>query len=418
MAAPDAVGGAFPGTNGRIAFTTYGGGGELYSMKADGTDVVNLTNNPAPDYNAMWSADGSKIAFDTSRDGNFEIYKMNADGSDQIRLTDDAISGPGDDWSPNWSPDGTKLVFYSDRNDQVPTKTFDIYTMNADGTNQTLVTNNAIQDLGVQWSPDGSRLVFSSGGTTAQADDPAREIYTMNPDGTSVSAPLTSNAFNDDIPSWSPDGTKIVFMSKRDGNNEIYSMNANGTNQVNLSNSSSSDHFPTWSPDGTKIVFLSMRDGNSEMYTMNPDGTNQTRLTNTPTINEDQPSWQPVLASTPPPPAPPPPAATPSPPSLSTALPSNAFQITRVRVNRRRGTATLTVRLPGPGQLALAGRGVRRARKAASRSGLATLPVVSTGSARRRLGRTRRAQVKVSVTYTPAGGLPRNVPKRITLRLR
>ncbi len=295
-----ALGSSFPGTNGRIAFTTYYGGGELYSMNPDGTNVLNLTNNPAPDYNAMWSADGTKIAFDSSRDGNFEIYKMNADGSSQIRLTDDSINGTGDDWSPNWSPDGTKIVFYSDRDDQVDPKTYEIYTMNADGTNQTRITNNAVNDFGVQWSPDGATLVFTSGGTSGLTRDPAREIYTMNPDGTGVSAPLTNNAVYDDLPSWSPDGNKIVFASERDGDVEIYSMNANGTSQTRLSNSTALDTFPTWSPNGSQILFISDRDvgPSTQLYTMNPDGSFQTRIAGG--IIGDQPSWQSVPPVAPP----------------------------------------------------------------------------------------------------------------------
>ena len=115
------------------------------------------------------------------------------------------------------------------------------------------------------------------------------EIYVMNADGTNHIR-LTNNAAEDYCPVWSPDGTKIAFMSLRDGNQEIYVMNADGTNQMNLTNNPALDRDPTWSPDGSKIVFTSNRDGNYEIYVMNADGTNQIRLTNNPSY-DGYPSW-------------------------------------------------------------------------------------------------------------------------------
>ena len=94
-------------------------------------------------------------------------------------------------------------------------------------------------------------------------------------------------------PSWSPDGTKIAFDSSRDGNTEIYVMDADGSNQINLTNNSAFDGCFDWSPDGSKIVFTSDRGGNfvsritsdnitmSEIYVMDANGSNQTRLTST-----------------------------------------------------------------------------------------------------------------------------------------
>ena len=83
---------------------------------------------------------------------------------------------------------------------------------------------------------------------------------------------------------FSPDGSKIAFYSSRDGNFEIYTMNADGTNPTRLTNNAANDFGPSWSPDGSKIVFNSSRDGNFEIYTMNADGTSPTRLTNSSTF--------------------------------------------------------------------------------------------------------------------------------------
>ena len=117
------------------------------------------------------------------------------------------------------------------------------------------------------------------------------EIYVMNADGTGQTR-LTSNTTYDVSPSWSPDGTKIAYNGFPDGIGEIYSMNADGTGQTRLTNNTAGDYSPSWSPNGTKIAFYSDRDGNYEIYVMNANGTGQTRLTNNAAV-DSQPSWSP-----------------------------------------------------------------------------------------------------------------------------
>ena len=117
------------------------------------------------------------------------------------------------------------------------------------------------------------------------------EIYVMNADGTEQTR-LTNNDADDFDPFYSVDGKKIVFWTNRDGNYEIYVMNADGTEQTRLTNNVYSDEQPSWSPDGKKIAFPSNRDGNLEIYVMNADGTEQTRLTYNNAADE-QPRWSP-----------------------------------------------------------------------------------------------------------------------------
>ena len=274
---------AFPGVNGKIAFTSNrDGNDEIYVMNADGSNQTRLTNNTALDDAPAWSPDGTKIAFHSSRDGNEEIYVMNADGSNQTRLTNNSAF----DFEPGWSPDGTQIVFASSRDGDN-----EIYVMNADGSGQTPLTGNTAGDGQPIWSPDGLKIAFISD------RDLDYEVYVMNSDG-SGQTNLSNNAAHDYWPSWSPDGTQIAFNTSRDSDFEIYAMNSDGSGQTNLSNSNLGDDLhPAWSPDGTRIAFESSRDGNNEIYVMNANGSGQTRLTDD-LASDFAPDWQPAARLT------------------------------------------------------------------------------------------------------------------------
>ncbi|MDE2975773.1 MAG: Ig-like domain-containing protein [Gemmatimonadota bacterium] len=161
-----------------------------------------------------------------------------------------------DDLYPAWSPDGTEIAFYSDRDDN-----WEVYAMDADGSNQTRLTNNRALDGAPAWSRSGDSIAFESN------RDGNWEIYVMDADGSDQER-LTNNSDRDEYPEWSPDGTEIAFHSNRDGNWEVYLMDADGSNQDNLTNNSAWDALPAWSPDGTEIVFMSRRDGDFEIYVM------------------------------------------------------------------------------------------------------------------------------------------------------
>ncbi|HLK59086.1 MAG TPA: hypothetical protein VKU00_21170 [Chthonomonadaceae bacterium] len=130
------------------------------------------------------------------------------------------------------------------------------------------------------------------------------EIYVMNADGSNQTR-LTNNPATDHVPVWSPDGSKIAFISNRDGNDEIYVMNADGSKPTRLTypDTGGKPTFPwnpVWSPDGSKIAFERFLDGNSvglyngnlEIYVMNADGSNLTRLTHS-SATDESPTWSP-----------------------------------------------------------------------------------------------------------------------------
>ncbi len=182
-----------------------------------------------------------KIVFVSNRDGNNEIYSLNADGTNQTRLTNNSAN----DTSPRWSPDGSKIVFTSDRDGNR-----EIYSMMADGSNPTRLTNNTVPDIDPAWSPDGTKLAFSKGG----------DIFVMDADGANERQ-LTAPAFSivKTHPTWSPDGAFIAFQGLFGGGNDhvliIPSSCSNCTEWNQMTSGGGIFVYPAWSPDGNAIVF-------------------------------------------------------------------------------------------------------------------------------------------------------------------
>ena len=216
-----------------------------------------------------------KIVFHSNRDNNFEIYAMDADGTNQTRLTRNV----GNDQYAVWSSDSTKIAFTSEKDGNQ-----EIYVMNPDGSNQVRLTFNNASDWVPDFSPDSKKIVFTSN------CDGKNAIYIMNSDGGNQIR-LTENDADDRDPDWSITN-KIAFESNRDGNSEIYVMDADGTNVTRLTDSNAVDRHPAWSPDGSRIAFTSNRDGNDEIYMMNADGGNRVRITYN-TASDLDPAWSP-----------------------------------------------------------------------------------------------------------------------------
>ena len=276
-----------PGVNGLIAFESNRFiDNEIFVMNSDGTIEQNLTQNPANDVFPAWSHDSTKLTFasDRHQPGNLDVYVMNRDGSGVAQLT----NSPGEDRGTSWTSDGQKIVFHSAR-DRDATHTFDVFTMNADGSNETKIFTNGSAAYVCGDSVNGTIVFNSSGNPIGENPERDFEIFTMDMSGGNVDQ-LTHNAVLDSGPKWSPDCTKISYNSLDAGSSlDVHRINANGTGDVNLTNAPGVfDAFSAWSPDGQGIVFSSDREVNFELFKMSSvDGSNVERLTFTKKGNAD-----------------------------------------------------------------------------------------------------------------------------------
>jgi TolB protein len=286
---------------------------DIYVMNPDRSGLTRLTSDPGPsdasrgehdDLAPAWSPDGRMIAF-TRTDGpappstavplpEEEIYVMSSDGADRRRLTrNDAL-----DHAPDWLPDG-RIVFVSCPPSERELPECSLVAIRPDGSGrEKLAQLGAVFDLA--GSPDGRRVVYSQ--LKGQSHYQDFELHVANLDG-SDHRQLTDDDTGDASPAWSPDGTKIAFVSNRAESarcwthdcegytNELYVMDVAGGDVSRLTETPHEEQTPAWSPDGERIVYSRVLDAFAayELYVVNADGGCPTRLI--PGGSDIMPDW-------------------------------------------------------------------------------------------------------------------------------
>ncbi len=251
---------------GRIAFPVFApdrGTYDIYVANADGSNMqrtLDYASQPALSPDGLWVA----LRRWKSDDRGVEI--MNTYGGNQKRLTnflEDAL--------PSWSPDGRSLVFFSRRESDRRAR---LYEVDVTGGADRVLKSGAGPVYGEfpTWMPNGQILYTVT--------SPQHGLATINADGSGFHMVFADGSATASAPS--PDGAHIAFMSQRDGNWEIYRINADGSGLLRLTNLGANDGLPTWSPDGKHIAFVSDRGGTWAIWAINADGGAATKLFNMP----------------------------------------------------------------------------------------------------------------------------------------
>ena len=249
------------------------------------TEKVNeryLTKNEFDNRYASYNSKGNKIVFESNRDKKWNIYLMNSDGTNQVKLT----SNGANNRRPSWLHNDNIILFESNISGKNELYEYSLETKSIKKV--PIKVNDKITFS--RFSPDGKSIAFS-----AEEKENNINIYIVNRDGSNLKQ-LVDNSYRNVYPTFSPDGSQLLFFSRKDTENnddEIYTYNLKTKKEERLTNWPKHNFCPTWSGDGKKIAYVtSMENSRPEIYIMNSDGSNKQRIT----YNKDGdtlPNWSP-----------------------------------------------------------------------------------------------------------------------------
>lgn len=259
-----------------IAFTSDRSGfKELYRMDYDGAGVQAVTTHKSTSMSSAWKPDGSGIAYVSFFSGAPAIYFAALPSGRKNPLVTD---GPFN-ISPTFSPDGRKLAF---------TRSLDgnseIFISDANGDDARRMTHTGAIDANAAWSPNGALISF----TSSRAGQP--HLYLMDAEGANLRR-LTFEGDYNDGGAWSPEGDKVVYATRRQGVFQIAVTNVVTLETTVLTSGYGNKEDPQFAPDGRHVVFTSNRSGSRQIYVMDADGTDQRQLTREG--NNESPAWSP-----------------------------------------------------------------------------------------------------------------------------
>jgi len=269
-------------TSPRILFMSMRtGGGDVYRMAPDGTGVTRLTSFSGPEYVPAWSRDNARIAMvrnrlDASNVVHSDIFIMNADGTNKhwARSVPSAFAMN----RPSWSKDGKRLVVTAWYGGASRLALLDLASGNVSFVNTAM---GGPVGYGPEFDPTGTRIVYAGNwGDT---------LHVINADGTGHKVVVADQRVGD--AHFSPDGKKIAYAHSPSGeSSEIYVKNLVDGTVKRVTNNGATDFGPTWSPDGSKIAFVSDRTGKNQVFVMPSAGGTAVRITNN-TATENAPAW-------------------------------------------------------------------------------------------------------------------------------
>lgn len=268
--------------NEKILFESYTNGlSDICMINPDGSGFRNLTNDNFDNREPCLSSDLNKIVYKSYLNDLWRIFILDLRTMQKYELN--VLPGFNCGY-PRWSPDGKKIAFHARSDDNQ--SSYEIYTVNANGSNLSRLTENVCKDIFPNWAPDGSKLAFFTDREGLQ------KVYVVNSDGTDEHRLNYEANLDEKIPTWTPDGNQIVFYARDISMTwDLFIINSNGTNLIQLTNTPNIDeNHQCVSPDGSKIIFSRATSYSKGIYTVNLDGTDLKEVIDT-SADEDYPYW-------------------------------------------------------------------------------------------------------------------------------